>query len=327
MKLPRVPSSEEILDRAFKRSLKVMSNQTIKAERAREEETGKVNALSDTTSDALLKVQKSFPTVENLHPFYRAVVNIEIGTDKIRQDLSRVQWAAGKIMALANEARRKIKSAQTPKEMTSARKAYSGRLGSLLGRVKNPLKRLERVRLLLKDLPYLSPEELTVVISGVPNVGKSRLVKALSTADPQVAVYPFTTKGVTIGHMDFFETRVQIMDIPGLLDRPSTERNDIELKGVAALKEAADMVVFIFDPSLTCGYDMKKQQNLREEIARITPAEIIDVSNKCDVSTTPVEGTLPISAETGAGLDELKRLLEKKALEHSNRKEYYTPVT
>ena len=156
----------------------------------------------------------------------------------------------------------------------------------------------------MKDIPDLNPLEITVVVAGVPNVGKSMLVKALSSANPEVAVYPFTTKGVTIGHLLIGRRRMQIMDIPGLLDRPAEKRNDIELKGVAALEKAADMVIFIMDPSETCGYDMDAQRNLFSEISELGEYITILVSNKTDIAE-PVEGSIPISALEGTGIQEL----------------------
>ena len=36
---------------------------------------------------------------------------------------------------------------------------------------------------------------------GAPNVGKSSIVRVVSSGTPEVNDYPFTTRGVTIGHI------------------------------------------------------------------------------------------------------------------------------
>ena len=40
----------------------------------------------------------------------------------------------------------------------------------------------------------------TLALVGAPNVGKSSLVKLLSTGQPEVCNYPFTTRSIKMGH-------------------------------------------------------------------------------------------------------------------------------
>lgn len=53
----------------------------------------------------------------------------------------------------------------------------------------------------LKRIPVIDLDLPTVVLVGAPNVGKSSIVRAVSTGTPEVNDYPFTTRGVTIGHI------------------------------------------------------------------------------------------------------------------------------
>ena len=39
---------------------------------------------------------------------------------------------------------------------------------------------------------------------GAPNVGKSSIVRSISSATPEVNNYPFTTRGMTLGHVEVF---------------------------------------------------------------------------------------------------------------------------
>lgn len=42
--------------------------------------------------------------------------------------------------------------------------------------------------------------------------------------------YAFTTKSLFVGHMDYRYLRWQVIDTPGILDRPLEERNTIEMQ-------------------------------------------------------------------------------------------------
>lgn len=58
----------------------------------------------------------------------------------------------------------------------------------------------------------------TVVILGGPNAGKSRLLKELTNAQPEVAPYPFTTREPLPGMMSFEDVAVQLIDTPPVTD-------------------------------------------------------------------------------------------------------------
>lgn len=58
-----------------------------------------------------------------------------------------------------------------------------------------------------------------VALVGLPNVGKSRLVAAVTDASPEVGDYPFTTKTVTPAMMRFENVQIQLVDMPAITDR------------------------------------------------------------------------------------------------------------
>ena len=169
-------------------------------------------------------------------------------------------------------------------------------------------------------MPTIDFEATTIVIAGFPNVGKSTLLRQISGADPQVANYPFTTKGIQIGHTERHWKSIQIIDTPGLLDRPVLEMNDIEMNAIVALEHLADAILFIFDGSETCGFHLESQYNLLKQIEKIfSEIPIIYLFNKMDIEQDEEyinqfvdnpENTLFISAIDGEGIDKINEIID-----------------
>lgn len=57
-----------------------------------------------------------------------------------------------------------------------------------------------------------------VILLGAPNAGKSRILAELSNAQPDVAVYPFTTREPLPGMMPWNDVAVQLIDTPPITD-------------------------------------------------------------------------------------------------------------
>jgi GTP1/Obg family GTP-binding protein len=59
----------------------------------------------------------------------------------------------------------------------------------------------------------------------------------------------------------------QVIDTPGVLDRPLEERNTIEMQSITALAHLRACVMYVVDISEQCGYSIKQQvrETAREE--------------------------------------------------------------
>lgn len=175
-------------------------------------------------------------------------------------------------------------------------------MASFVDQVEGDLAALGRARAALRSLPQIDPAVPTIVVAGAPNVGKSAFVRAVSTGKPKVASYPFTTQELVVGHFDRGYRRFQVVDTPGLLDRPAERRNAAEQQAVAALRHVAHVVVFLLDPSETCGTPLPEQERLLERIAAEFPGTpFLVLENKVDVVRFP-NARLKVSSLTGRGV-------------------------
>lgn len=75
----------------------------------------------------------------------------------------------------------------------------------------NYISELLSTHLALRRIPDIDRLVPTLVLVGAPNVGKSSIVRAVSSGTPEVANYPFTTRGLSVGHIISSELRIQVL--------------------------------------------------------------------------------------------------------------------
>ncbi|XP_021803301.1 nucleolar GTP-binding protein 1-like [Prunus avium] len=133
-------------------------------------------------------------------------------------------------------------------------------------------------------------------------VGKSSFINKITRADVDVQPYAFTTKSLFVGHTDYKYLRYQVIDTPGILDRPFEDRNIIEMCSITALAHLRAAVLFFLDISGSCGYTIAQQAALFHSIKSLFMNKpLIIVCNKTDLQ--PLEG---ISEEDKKLVTEMK---------------------
>jgi nucleolar GTP-binding protein len=196
---------------------------------------------------------------------------------------------------------------------TAVAEEGSQQLQQMFSRGSRTLEDLKGVARQLRALPYVDPAVPTLALVGAPNVGKSSLVKVLSTGTPDVCNYPFTTRSIKMGHFFIDGARHQVTDTPGLLARSDDQRNKMELLTLAALDHLPSSVMFVFDATEECGTSISEQWEIYQELrARYPTKPWVDVISKADLlqqeiqemqQHTPQAGT-PMHAAAAAAAED-----------------------
>ena len=169
-----------------------------------------------------------------------------------------------------------------------------------------------------------------VVLLGPPNSGRSTILRQLTSAEPEVADYPFTTRRPTPGMMEFEDVAIQLVDTPAVAVE-SMER------AVISMVRNADAVALVVDASEDAILDQIDE--IRDEFVRSrTPLvgaagpegdypagtialPTIIVANKIDCPNSAANldvlrefcgdelRIVQVSARTGEGLEDLRRAL------------------
>lgn len=285
----KVDTPDELIEIAFARARKSTSRSRSSlrgkgltaALKSRAVELMKLSTASEVIMARLDKLRNGFPHLHKLAPFYQELTRVTIDVDAYKKALGAVGWAHDQIQNLTKEARTRIRGTKDSVEVTKRRTAFYGRAASVLRQIKKELAYLDQCRKTLKEFPAIKTDLPTIVIAGHPNVGKSTLLKALTGASPKIAPYPFTTTNILIG----YARGLQFIDTPGLFDRLFSKRNPIEKQAILALKHLATIILFVIDPTESCGYTLQQQAALFQQITSSFKTPMITVMTKLDIAT------------------------------------------
>jgi nucleolar GTP-binding protein len=292
-----VPNSQELLDIAFKRAMKSSAQVSKNAPiliKAKKKEHRRIKVAVDELINRILRIIKMVPIIEELPEFYKELASLIVDVDKLRLNLGKLNGILPIFNQIERESLQRLNKIETPKEADKIRRSAFGRISSILKKQNNNLEYLNEIRGKLRTIPSLDYSTPCIVVAGYPNVGKSSVVKQASTNKKiEVQEYPFTTKELNLGHIEikrrFDSIKIQIMDTPGILDRPMPRRNNIELKAILALKSISDLIIFVFDPTPSCGYSINSQielfKEIKENFTRDGKSEILIVFNKMDLAS------------------------------------------
>lgn len=305
--LPHIPTSDDLIDKTFrhgrkeakkKRAASTHIPKEVKIKRAEEE---RVKTMAKILLGDLKAVIKHFPSYDQLPPFYQELLDVRVDKNKYKKSLGAVQWCVNNIEDLNKKTLKKIKYTRREEinKITIFSNEFMGRSASFVKQISSDLDRLVEIKGVIRNFPKIQ-EQPTLVIAGFPNVGKSTFLRTLTGSKVRIAPYPFTTQEIYIGHCKGIRMKYmkyQVIDTPGLLDRPMENRNPVELQAVTAMKHLADVLLFIIDPT----------GNLEEQLSLLS-----EINKKFDESPVMVSVNKIDLADDKKSLDEIVDKLKNK---------------
>lgn len=145
----------------------------------------------------------------------------------------------------------KIKDIEKEMARTQKNKATEGHLGTLkakLAKYRNQM---------IEDSNTSGPKgegfevvkagDARVAMIGFPSVGKSTLLSKLTSTASEMGAYEFTTLTCIPGNIEYQGARIQLLDLPGIIEGASGGKG--RGKQVIAVARTADLILYMLDAS------------------------------------------------------------------------------
>lgn len=246
----------------------------------------KVKYTQTNFHEKLSAIIDEFPRLDDIHPFYGDLLHVLYNKDHYKLALGQINTARNLISKIAKDYVKLLKYGDSLYRCKCLKVAALGRMCTVIKRIAPSLAYLEQIRQHMARLPSIDPNTRTILICGYPNVGKSSFINKITRADVDVQPYAFTTKSLFVGHTDYKYLRYQVIDTPGILDRPFEDRNIIEMCSITALAHLRAAVLFFLDISGSCGYSIAQQAALFHSIKSLfLNKPLIIVCNKTDLQS------------------------------------------
>ncbi|KAG5588224.1 hypothetical protein H5410_048658, partial [Solanum commersonii] len=339
-KLPMVMPSVDILHSALRKARRVSPTKGIAnaAKRERNKGAKQLDALMKELAVPLRTYKENFPNKKYLHPYERSLIELTLGDGNYEDVLGKLEALRKKVVSVGKE-----HASLCAKGLKRIEEIFDGD-----GKAVDELLNIAKT---LRAMPVVDLETPTLCLVGAPNVGKSSLVRVLSTGKPEICNYPFTTRGILMGHINLSYQNFQVTDTPGILRRSDDplsgisleERNNLEKLTLAVLTHLPTAVLYVHDLSGECGMSPSDQFVIYKEMRERFSSHIwLDVVSKCDLlQASPVifatddcnvdnfelvryrkmgpDGALNVSVKNEIGLHELKKRVYELLVSQSER--------
>ena len=143
---------------------------------------------------------------------------------------------------------RKVKDLEEELSTTKYNKKTQGHIGLVkakLAKLKEEYQKKASSKGKQEGFSVRRTGDATVIMVGFPSVGKSTLLNAITNANSPVGAYAFTTLTCIPGLLEFNHSKIQVLDVPGIVEGAATGRG--RGKEVLACAQSADLVIILLD--------------------------------------------------------------------------------
>ncbi len=143
---------------------------------------------------------------------------------------------------------RKVKELEEELSTTKYNKKTQGHIGLVkakLAKIKEEYQRKAAAKGKGEGFSVRRTGDATAIIVGFPSVGKSTLLNAITNANSPVGAYAFTTLTCIPGLLEYNHAKIQVLDVPGIVEGAATGRG--RGKEVLACAQSADLVIILLD--------------------------------------------------------------------------------
>ncbi len=267
--IPPVDTPDTMLDIAFRKARERSSSKKISgdyANKIRTKELIKLDVIVSCLVEKIEKITKAFPKTQELPYFYTELMKLTLDPVNLKYAIRGLDLAKKQIKRIHKEYTSGIATSNDRQFIENLSTQFYGRVSSIMKGTAGPLKTLDYYRKILRGYPDIK-EMYSVCIYGFPNVGKSTLLNTIAKSKAKTAPYAFTTISINVGYTTIGDKKIQLLDVPGTLNRE--KQNPVELQAELAVAEVASAIIYVFDLTDTSGYSLNDQIELYHKINKI----------------------------------------------------------
>jgi len=251
MKFPRILMSKDLIDILIRQLKKeVESRDTYKY----------LIEYQKKINDKFLLIYNILPDYSQMNDYYLLMSKNICPETTMLKHKNHYLSTLRIINRLTEQFKIKMKKQKEQKVKNQLKKEFLGRANSAIKKLDPTNKQLLSYTKYFERIP--NPKDLfTIILIGVPNTGKTTLLTQLTSANPEINKYSFTTKSLNIGYFQIREKTIQVVDTPGLIHLEFNEMNLIEKQTIVAIKTISDVIIFLYNQYQ--GYDEQNKMLLK----------------------------------------------------------------